>query len=116
MKPLTIKFSYLIASAKFQRAMGTFHHSTVMCNYQALHSSVLARSILGMVYYLSALHNVWSKRVVALILVVFESRYHTVGRHFCGGFPDRNGNEWGNNFFFGWSTGCDVIVTTRGMC
>ena len=39
-----------------------------------------------------------------------------VGRQFCGGFPNRNGNEWRGNFFFGWSTGCDVIVKTRWMC
>ena len=72
MKSLTIKFSRLIASAKFQRAMGAFHHSTVVGNYQTLYSNVFALSILGMAYYLSALLNVWGKRVVALILVVFE--------------------------------------------
>ena len=52
--------------------MGAFHHSTVVGNYQTLYSNVFALSILGMAYYLSALLNVWGKRVVALILVVFE--------------------------------------------
>ena len=62
-----IKFSCLIASAKFQSAMEAFVHPTFLDNYQILYSDVFVLSILWMIYYLSILRSALSIRVVAVI-------------------------------------------------
>ena len=66
MKTLKLNFLCLIALAKFQSAMGAFHHPTLVDNYQTLYSHVFALSILWMVYYLSVLYSVWDMRVAAV--------------------------------------------------
>ena len=43
---LKLNFLCLIALAKFQSAMGAFHHLTLVDNYQTLYSHVFALSIL----------------------------------------------------------------------
>ena len=55
---IKIKILCLIAPAKFQSAMGVFHHPTSQGNYQILYSNIFALSILWMVYYLSVLSSV----------------------------------------------------------
>ena len=42
MKPLKLKFSCLIAPAKFQSAMGAFHHPNLVGNYQISYSNIFA--------------------------------------------------------------------------
>lgn len=63
--PLSIHHfqSYLIAWVKFQKTRGTSHHLPLMCNCQALQSSVFVLSIPWMVYYLSILCYVWGIRL-----------------------------------------------------
>ena len=46
MKTLKSKFSRLIASAKFQSAMGAFHRPNLVGNYHAVYSNVFVLSIL----------------------------------------------------------------------
>ena len=41
MKTLKLKFSCLIASAKFQTTMGAFHNPTLVSNYQKLYLNVI---------------------------------------------------------------------------
>ena len=72
METLKLNFVCLIAWAKFQNAMGAFHHPTLVDNYQTLYSHVFALSILWMVYYLSALLSMWDMRVVAVAEEVVE--------------------------------------------
>ena len=64
---IKIKFSCLIAAAKFQSAMGAFVHPTFLDNYQILYSDVFALSIVWMIYYLSILRSALGIRVVAVI-------------------------------------------------
>ena len=42
MKTLKLKFSCLIASAKFQTTVGAFHNPTLVSNYQTLYLNVFA--------------------------------------------------------------------------